>query len=545
MLLDGRNIPDNQSLRTEVCIIGGGPAGITIANEFINSKFEVILIESGGLKFDSSIQSLSEGKVVSLNQSNLQDSRRRQLGGNAHSWNAPVGRKTAGWRCLPLDSLDFESRNGIPNSGWPFKRKDLDPYYGSAHQVCGLGRFSYEIEDWQQPDAPLLFQSSQQLKTTISHFGHSSIFTSHYPQKIQQANNIKTLIYSTVLNIETDDAGQNVTNITVGSIARNTFKVFAKIFILATGGIENARLLLLSNSRNSSGLGNQHDVVGRFFMDHPKVDLGLFIPFSRQFLNRTRLYDIHSVNESSILGAISLKTQLLIQQQLPNHGIHFYPTFHGHLAQARNSLETIKDNSAQAKIHNKLIHHIFNILSGHEYITDVIFWKTYRLLSNPSLGTWSFLPEEKARFSALKLTCQLEQVPLANNRVVLNSEKDCLGQSKIELHWQLGSQEIDALNRISATIKQELEYSGLGYFYPEEMPLALDFQQLSGYHHLGTTRMHVNPKYGVVNPDCQVHGINNLFVAGSSVFPTGGYANPTLTIVALAIRLADKIKAVL
>jgi len=543
MLIDGRNISEHQQLETEICIIGGGPAGITIANEFINTKSEVILIESGGVKFNSPIQSLSEGKVISINQSDLKDSRRRQIGGNAHAWNAPVDRQTSGWRCLPLDQLDFESRDWIPHSGWPFKRQHLEPYYNRAHQMCALGKFNYAMEDWLQPESPPLCPSSRHIQTTISHYGHSSTFTHYYPQKIQDADNITTLIHTTALNIETDNSGKNVTSLDVGSIKGNKFKVLAKIFILAAGGIENARLLLMSNDSNASGLGNQHDVVGRYFMDHPQIDLGLFIPFSRQFLNRTQLYDIHSVNGSSILGAISLKPKLLVKQKLPNHGIHLYPTYHGHLAQAKQSFKTIKNSLLQGKIPHKIRHHFSKILCGHKYFNDVIFWKTKRLFSNPHLGQWSFLPYEKTRFSALQLTCQMEQIPLPSNRIILTPEKDSFGQPKIELRWQLTNQEIRSLNKITTTVKQELNHSGLGYFSQKEQPLALDFKQLSGYHHLGTTRMHVNPKHGVVNADCRIHGINNLYVAGSSVFPTGGYANPTLTIVALAIKLSDKIKA--
>lgn len=545
MLIDGRNISEHQQLETEICIVGGGPAGITIASEFINTKLEIVLIESGGLKFDPAIQSLSECKVISIDQSDIKNFRRRQMGGNAHAWNAPVDRKTAGWRCLPLDKLDFESRDWIPHSGWPFKRQDLEPYYDRAHQMCGLSRFNYAVEDWQQPDSLPLFTSSQHLKTTISHYAQSSIFTDYYPQKIQRANNIKTLIHSTVLNIETNPTGRDVTNLQVASVTGNRFKVSAKIFVLAAGGIENARLLLLSNNHHQSGLGNQHDLVGRFFMDHPQVDLGLFIPFSRQFFNRTRLYDIHDVNGSSILGGISLKTQRLMQEKLPNHGIHLYPTYHGDLAQAKFSFKTVKNNLTQAKIPDKINYHFDNIISGRKYFTDVIFWKTWRLLSDHSLGRWSFSPYEKTRFSAIKLTCQLEQIPLASNRIILTSEQDYFGQNKIELRWRLGNQEINSLNKITGIVKQELDHSGLGYFHREDQPFPQDFQQLSGHHHLGTTRMHLNPKYGVVNPDCRIHGINNLFIGGSSVFPTGGYANPTLTIVALAIRLADKIKAII
>ncbi len=543
MIVDGRNITELQQLKTDICIVGGGPAGLTLANEFINSRLGVILIESGSLNFNPEAQSLSEAKAISVNQSDLKKSRRRQVGGNAHAWNAPIDSKTAGWRCLPLDPLDLEPRDWIPDSGWPFKHQDLESYYQRAHQICGLKEFNYAVEDWQQPDSSPLFTDSQNLQTTISQFAHSSIFTSYYPQKIRRASNIRILTNTTVLQIES--TVQNVTNVDVASLKGNRFKVGAKIFILAAGGIENARLLLLSNEQCSLGLGNQHDLVGRFFMDHPRIDLGLFVPFSRQFFDHSQLYDIHAVNGTSILGAISLTTQLLIKEKLPNHGIHFYPTYHGHLAQAKISFKTITRELSQGTIPDKTAHHVYRMLSGRKYFIDVVYWKIWRLLSNSHLGIWTFLPHEKTRFSALRLTCQLEQIPLASNRLVLNSEKDRFGQNKIELHWQLGDRETEALKKITTIVSQELNQSGVGYFQSLEQPLNQDFAALTGHHHLGTTRMHSSPKQGVVDADCRVHGLNNLFVAGSSVFPTGGYANPTLTIVALAIKLADKIKTVL
>ncbi|MEM6614118.1 MAG: GMC family oxidoreductase [Cyanobacteria bacterium P01_C01_bin.72] len=548
MIIDGRSISEHQQLKTEICIVGGGPAGITIANEFINTRFDIVLVESGGLKFQPTTQALSAGKVVSIKQSDLKNSRRRQVGGNAHVWNAPISQKTPGWRCLPLESWDFESKDWIAHSGWPFNRQDLEPYYQRAHQICGLNKFNYAVEDWQQPDSLPLFTSSRCLETTVSQFARSSIFTSYYPQKIQRADNIRILINSTVLRVKTSAMAHNmsshVTNLDVASSKGSKFAISAKMFILAAGGIENARLLLLSNEHSPSGLGNQHDLVGRFFMDHPRFNLGLFIPFSRQFFNRSQLYDIHRVNGSCILGAIGLKTELLIKEKLPNHGIHFYPTYHGHLAQAKVSWETIKNYLSQAKIPHKTAHHIHNIIRGHKYVTDVIYWKIWRLLSNQKLGIWSFLPQEKTRFSALRLTCQLEQMPIASNRLTLTPEQDYFSQNKIELHWQLSDREIEAISKITTIVERELNYSQLGYFQAAAQPLNLDFEQLTGYHHLGTTRMHSNPKHGVVDADCRLHGVNNLFIAGSSVFPTGGYANPTLTIIALAIKLADKIKAV-
>ncbi|MEL6494229.1 MAG: GMC oxidoreductase [Cyanobacteria bacterium J06623_7] len=543
MLIDGRNLPESHQLETEVCIIGAGPAGITIAREFINTKFLVILVESGGLEFDPKLQSLSTGDVFSLHTSDLKYSRRRQMGGNAHAWNAPIDRHTAGWRCLPLESQDFAPRDWIPDSGWAFTQEHLKPYYRRAHQICNLSPLNYAFEVEADNDFPPLFPHSRSLRTTISQYGDSAIFTHHYPREIYHADNITTLFYATVTQLETNSHGQRVNRLTLKSTAGNKFYLTAKKIILATGGIENARLLLLSNQQQQSGLGNQHDLVGRFFMDHPQIDLGLFVPFSRQFLNRTRLYDIHTDNHQiSLLGAISLKTELIIQKQLPNHAIHLYPTYHGSLAAAKNSFEAIKDSLIEAKMPDRPFEHFSKMIYGHQYFQDALFWKARRSLSQSNLGQWSFLPDEKSRFSALKLTCQLEQIPLASNRITLTSGKDCLGQNKIALRWRLNDWEIKSLNKIINSIKQELNQSGMGYFLPREEPLCLDFELVSGFHHLGTTRMHINPRRGVVNEDCQVHGISNLYIAGSSVFPTGGYANPTLTIVALAIRLADKIK---
>lgn len=542
MLIDGRNIPEYQQLKTEICIVGAGPAGITIAREFINTKFEVILIESGGLKFDSKLQSLSSADVSSSNKSNLKYARRRQIGGNSHVWNAPIDRNTPGWRCLPLEPLDFESRQWIPNSGWALKNEQIEPYYSRAHQMCGLEEIDYAFKNWQNYKFTSLFSHSNNLRNTISQYGNSSIFTRDYPSQIQNAANITTLIYSTVVNIETNSSGRKIVNLEVSSIRGNKFNIAAQKIVLAAGGIENARQLLLSNQQQPLGLGNQYDLVGRFFMDHPQIELGLFIPFSRQLLNHSQLYDIHSVNQASVLGAMSLKTELIIQKQLPNHAIHFYPTYHNYLAAAKDSLELIVDDLVKAKVPQDLCKRIEFMVRGRDYFKHALFWKTKRVLFNKNLGKWSFLPNEKSRFSALKLICQLEQIPLSSNRIILTSERDLLGQNKISLLWRLNNWEINSLYKIVEEIEQELNQSKIGYFARFELPTSWDFNHVSGFHHLGTTRMHVDAKYGVVDSNCKVHGISNLYVAGSSVFPTGGYANPTLTIIALAIRLADEIK---
>jgi choline dehydrogenase-like flavoprotein len=542
MLIDGRNLQENHQLKTEICIIGSGPAGMTIARELIATQYDVILIESGGLEFDSKIQSLAGGKVNSLKQSSLEKSRRRQLGGTSNVWKAPIDRATPGWRCLPLDTEDFKQQDWLPDSGWPFEREDLDPYYLRAHQMCGIGEFDYAVENWEANDCPRLFSYSSKLRTTISQYVSSSVFTHSCPRAIQQAKNIRTLIYSTVVEIRINSTGDRVTNLVVKNPNGIGFKVSAKIFVLATGGIENARLLLLSNNQQRQGLGNQHDLVGRFFMDHPKIELGLFIPFSRSFFNRTKLYDIHQVNGASILGAISLNRELIGDNKIANHAINLYSTYHGHLAQAKTSIEDLKQDLFKPKISKKILPQIYDLIQGHQYLTEVAFWKAWRFMLDQKLGSLSFVPFEKTRFSAVRLVCQMEQAPIRSNRLILSSEKDCLGQSKIELHWQLSNFDLCSLNKIMETIKQELENSGLGTFIQAEPTRCWDFDTVSGYHHLGTTRMHLNPRQGVVDPNCQVHGVNNLFIAGSSVFPTGGYANPTLTIVALAIRLADKIK---
>lgn len=190
MLIDSRNLPTDKVINTEVCIVGAGPGGITLARELIGQDFQVCLLESGDLEFNQQTQSLGEGETVGDPFPQLQDMRHRQFGGMANVWNVQINNKQIGLRHVPFDEIDFEKRDWVPYSGWPFSKSHLDPFYERAHAVCKLGPFAYEAEAWEDAESPRVQMRGDRVTTSMFQFGPRDIFTNEYRQEINQSTNI-------------------------------------------------------------------------------------------------------------------------------------------------------------------------------------------------------------------------------------------------------------------------------------------------------------------------------------------------------------------
>jgi choline dehydrogenase-like flavoprotein len=544
MIIDARSLSPDEVIETQVCIIGAGPAGITLALEFANQNFQVCLVESGGIECDRETQLLSEGKVVGDPYPDLKAGRRRQFGGTSHCWEAQNGDKEYGWRCLPLDEIDFAQRDWVPYSGWPFSKADLDPFYERAHRVCKLGLYSYKVEDWEEGKAVRLPFKSDRITSSMSQFSPRAPFTHEYRATIDRSKNITTLLYANVVELETDETAQTVRSLRIACLSDQQIWLKAKIVILATGGIENPRLLLASNRQQKSGLGNQNDLVGRFFMERPILSCKL-IPFDRKFFDSTDLYDIYNVKGTPVMARIHLTEEVLRHEHLFNNGTQLFPRPKPHQREATLALRSLLASIRNSKPSQDWFKHLKVALRGADYIATAGFWAAVRKIPSLRRGDWSYLPYEKQRFSEFEIFYQMEQAPDPHNRVILSSEGDRLGQPKAEVHWRLNPIDIQNAIRVQEIWAEEFAKAGFGelQFPPAGEPLK--FEKPVMYHHMGTTRMHVDPKQGVVDANCQVHGISNLFVTGSSVFPTAGYANPTLTIIALSIKLADHVKTLM
>ena len=542
MIIDARSLPPNEILETQVCIIGTGPAGITLAREFANQSFQVCLVESGGLDYDPETQALTAGTSVGDRYPDLSESRRRQFGGTSHCWGAPNSHKEAGFRCLPLDEIDFEQRDWLPHSGWPFAKSHLDPFYERAQQVCQIGPYAYNAEDWETDRRVRLPFTSDRITTTMSQFASRAPFTEEYRREIDQATNIKTLLYANVVELETDATTQAITRIAIACLSGQKFWLSAKVVILATGGLENARLLLASNRQQLAGLGNQNDVVGRYFMDRPILSARL-IPSDASLFDRTDLHDINWIKGTPVMARVKLTEDLMRREHLLNNGAQLFPRPQPRQREATLALRSLLTSVRQGKPQN-MFKHLSVALRGADYIAAAGLWSAVRRVPSLRRGDWSYLPAEKRRFSEFEIFYQLEQAPDPNNRVKLSLERDRLGQPKTEVHWRLNPIDIQNAHRVQEIWAQEFAQAGLGEVQFARDGEPLKFEKEAMHHHMGTTRMHADPKQGVVDANSCVHGIPNLFVAGSSVFPTAGYANPTLTIIALALRLADHIKTV-
>jgi choline dehydrogenase-like flavoprotein len=535
MIVDAHTDAVSQDIDTDICIVGGGTAGIVLAREFIGTPVRICVLESGGLTPEQDTQNLTLGENIGQPYFPLDTARPRVFGGSGTRWDIPIGNNRVGVRIRPFDPIDFEKRDWVPHSGWPFTRDDLEPYYQRAQSICRVEPPTYEVNDWQDRSAwPAFSLPDPDVQTIIYKFAKAETFAREYPREIAGADNVSVCLHSNVVEIDTNGTADCVTRLRVRTLSGKEFSVRAKTYVLAVGGIEVPRLLLLSNRVQTAGLGNQHDLVGRFFMEHPHFWSGVFIPSKPDFFRSAALYnDVRTVNNVAVVGKLALTDAALRREKLLNQNIQFF---------WRDIV--FPPVSAPGVIALK------KLLCGRRSGNDDGFSRQLATILGDMNQIGAALGRNVRKrlvgertIPAVMFANMMEQIPDPESRVTLGADRDGLGQNRVQLNWKIGKQDMRSAIRTHQIIGGALEKAGLGRFYQQLQEEAPPSNTEGGYHHMGTTRMHVDPKQGVVDANCRIHSVGNMFIAGPSVFPTVGYANPVLTIIALAVRLADHLKS--
>ncbi|TAK55101.1 MAG: GMC family oxidoreductase [Gammaproteobacteria bacterium] len=530
-IVDARCAELPPQVDADVCVIGAGAAGITLAIELARNGVDVCLVESGGFTPDEATQSLydleSTGDAVRSNYM----SRARYFGGSCNLW--------AG-RSMTLNPIDFEPRPWVPDSGWPIPHAEVARHYPQAFQALELPapeRLRAEVLAGRMSlDERSLFEGGE-FTPTLSLWAKSAMrFGSAFGPALRKSRRIRVLLNLSVTSIDLNAAGSAVESVSAATLPGARTRIRARRVVLACGGIENARLLLVSRDRHPNGIGNDTDRVGRYFMDHPRAVFGRvhLRPGATIPLLRGRPL----VDGKFQLG-IGLSAATQERERLLNHYVTFeLQTSEYAEARYQSLVQTMKVVLRRGYAGNRWdfarsnvtrIPEMIYLLSPKELMPHFVY-RAY-------VAARDILPRRSGPQTYVAVYF-CEQPPDPDSRVTLAGETDQLGLPRTRLHWKIGSEVTASVRRMQELLGQALERTGAGRLEPAvDEPAYTDAS-----HHMGTTRMSASPRDGVVDADCRVHGIANLYLAGSSVFPCAGHANPTLTIVALALRLAGHLR---
>jgi choline dehydrogenase-like flavoprotein len=538
LLLDSRDIEQDARLEADLCICGGGAAGIALALAFEDAGLQVCLLESGALHREAATQDLYAGRNESGLYADgggnfagyLRSTRSRFLGGSSNCW--------GGW-CRPYDAIDFEARDWVAHSGWPITRADLQPWYERAQPMLQLGPYGYDPAAWSASLGAdvlrVLPLDPQHLTTQISQFSPPLRMGHAYRARLARARNLLVVLHANVVALRAGSDVRHVAAVQVRSLGGRRFTMQARCVVLAAGGIENARLLLASNEQQAAGLGNGHDLVGRYFMEHAAIPAGRVVfaaapagldPYDSAHFYLNRRFAAHGTMIAAHWGlspAAQRAHGVLNSRSYlrPIHGDEDDPTVQGLVNFYRWASRLFKHRRPTPADFARFALHPQRVLQA---------------------GRLHLL-RTRRRTASYRLEHIVEASPDPQSRVLLDHERDALGMPRARLQWRPGAQQKRTIAVAQQLIGAEFARLGLGRVeaaaLPEQgWPDAMQWV----WHHLGTTRMHDDPRQGVVDADCRVHGLANLYVAGSSVFPTAGTDAPTLTIVALALRLAEHLR---
>jgi choline dehydrogenase-like flavoprotein len=548
MIDDALQIAADCAMEADVCVVGAGAAGITLALEMAARGLQVLLLESGGREADDRTQRLYEGVVTDERvHSPPHRYRQRRFGGTTTIW---------GGRCMPLDDIDFERRSYVANSGWPLQPSALTPFYALANRLCEAGEFKYQAaEAFERELKPLIegFRSEHFTTDHLERFSCPTDFGARYARRLQDCPNIRVLLNANLTQIRLGEGGKSVQSLLVRTLGPRRISVQASRFVLAMGAIETARVLLANRDTHTQGIGNEHDCVGRYYMCHIAGTVGTLI----QSGPVDRVWHGYDISNEGIYcrRRFSLSEQTQRQQQLGNFIARLH---HPRIPDPRHRSAVLSALLLAKGIisyeYGKRLHgdeslsvatwfaHLRNVLRGPGQILAF----GHHMLRDRFLATRKF-PSIIVRSPAgrYSLDFHAEQEPQAASRVALADDRDELGMPRVLIDWHYSAFDVHTVRESVQLFAQAIERCTIGRF--EYDPQSIEFEMLRygayGGHHLGTARMGDDARTSVVDRNCRMHSIHNLYLAGGAVFPTSGQANPTLTIVALAARLAAHLQA--
>jgi choline dehydrogenase-like flavoprotein len=472
---------------------------MSIALDLVGSGLSVVLLESGGRERNEQNDALSNGRMIGIDTWDLRRMRIRALGGTTGHWN--------GW-CRPLMPQDFERHDHIPHSGWPLKYSDLVPWYRRACRTVEIGEFEWDSDARSRATAKRLLPLSSAIDQRYYQFSPPTRFARVYGPVLERAEDVRVLTYANLVDIRLDQSWRHVESFACRTLTGTSFRVSAGRYVLALGGVENARVLLASRSQQREGVANGRDVVGRYFMEHPhyyrSVDLvhssGLDLAF---YIRGDSDWSRPDGSRVQILGALGLSAEVSRRERLLNFSATVLAPG------ASPQPPPLAPDKGQL----------------------------------PPAAAQALVTRGRRGFTATVLTLRAEQSPLPDSRITLTDELDALGMPRVALDWRIAPEDDVQMRRAMMVLARELGAAGLARLRVPGDANRFIWRQDPGGHHMGATRMGRDPAVSVVDVNGRTHEVRNLYITGASVFTTGGDSNPTLTVVALAHRLADHLKS--
>jgi len=525
MIFDFENLDDHSVLDTDICIVGSGVAGLLLAKEFLNTDTKVLVLEGGGKKDELQSQKLYQSDVVGLEHDGVHNGRFRVYGGSSTRW---------GGQLMTSRKQDFETKDYIPFSGWPISKNELDSYYPRAEAIMRVNDKSYESDLWNDLDTQPIHFNSDSFQYRFSKWASfkNRNLAKYVGPLCKISSNVNILLHANATEIMLNNESDSVESITIKSYKGKQASIKAKTFIICAGTIDTARLLLASKSTSKNGVGNDNDLVGRYFQDHISYRVARLKPtetktFSETFSPFYRSSTMHSCK-------LDLSPQAQDEQKCSHvmgHVVFDYSEESG-FYEFRRVLRAVqsKKNPLPSPMG------AWRML---RFVDDL-----FRLVVGALIVGRRFAPKSSKSY----LQLEVEQYPNPESRVMLSEDTDELGMPRVILDWQLTGDEKQSMKNYINLFKPDWNRLNLG---DANWEIAKDLFEEGDewlkecrdtYHQTGTTRMSNNPDEGVVDSNCKVHGINNLYIGSCSVFPTGGTANPTLTMMAICMRLADFLK---